>query len=356
MSTTSRPTSRWGRAGLAGATALAVLGSLALAACGNDAPAGPAASGGGGVTLYSSMGYAEDVTKAFTTKTGIQVKLVYDSGGPLLTKVAAEKNNPQWNVLWVEGDTPFASLNQQKLLQAYKPNAKLNARGEAVYPKNQMWQPSGVTTVMAVLCDAAKVPTAPTSWDDLTGPAYKDKLGMNDPSKSGPTYPWIAGIMDQRGGEEQGKAYFTQLKGNGLKVFPTNGDTVHALETGEISCGIIQSSAALGETLKQKDKMNLRTTYLPKVTLLPGVMGIAKAASGKTLDDAKKFEDWVLSPEGQDVILKSKPEGASLYWPVVEGVEALPTMPPYPEAQHIDPEVWGPKQGDIVTWFTNTIK
>ena len=52
-----------------------------------------------GLTVYSSQGYDSDSTKAFQAQTGIQTKLVDDSTGPLLAKIAAEGANPQWDVL-----------------------------------------------------------------------------------------------------------------------------------------------------------------------------------------------------------------------------------------------------------------
>jgi iron(III) transport system substrate-binding protein len=209
---------------------------------------------------------------------------------------------------------------------------------------------------MSVLCNAAKVPNQPQAWTDLASPKYKGLIGMNDPSQSGPTYTFVAGMMQQLGGEDQGKAYFSSLKSNGLQIFPTNGDTIHALETGQIGCGVIQSSAAMGEQLKQKGKLNLVASNPSKATELPGVMGVAKGASPAAAATAKKFADWVLSPEGQKVILADKPKGASLYWPVVQGVSALPALPEFPQAQHIDPAEWGPKQGDIVNWFSQNVK
>lgn len=341
--------------------AAAVLTALAtVTACGSpsasSAPGSSASAGGGDMVLYSSMGYAQNAVNAFTATTGLKVTLVYDSGPPLLTKVAAEKNNPQWTSLWIEGDAAFASLKQQGLLQAYKPSATLNDIGTSVSPADNMWTPTGVTLVMTVLCNADKVPVQPQAWADLADPKFKGLIGMNDPSQSGPTYTFVAGMMNQLGGEDQGKAYFSSLKANGLQVFPTNGDTVHALETGQIGCGVIQSSAALGEQLSQQGKMNLKASYPAKTTQLPGVMGITSAAKGTALTTAQKFADWVLSPQGQQVILNDKPKGASLYWPVVQGVQALSTMPAYPQAQHIDPAVWGPKQGEVTTWFSQNIK
>ena len=41
------------------------------------------------LVLYAAEGYDSVVAKAFTAKTGIPVKLVDDSTGPLLTKIQA---------------------------------------------------------------------------------------------------------------------------------------------------------------------------------------------------------------------------------------------------------------------------
>lgn len=65
------------------------------------------------LVVYSAQGYDAKVTAAFQRATGIPVKLDDDSTGPLPTKVAAERGNPQWAVLWVDGDTAFAALDRQ---------------------------------------------------------------------------------------------------------------------------------------------------------------------------------------------------------------------------------------------------
>ena len=101
------------RPALGGALAGALLLG-ALAGC-SSASNTASVSGSGDVTLvvYSSQGYDAAVTKAFTKATGIPVSLDDDSTGPLLAKAAAERNNPQWGLLWVDGDTAFAALDKQ---------------------------------------------------------------------------------------------------------------------------------------------------------------------------------------------------------------------------------------------------
>jgi len=361
----------------------AVTGALvavgALAACSSTstvspasatsaAPAAAGASAGApaGVqplTLYAAEGYDTAVAKAFTAKTGIPVTVDDDSTGPLLTKIAAEKNNPQWSLFWADGDTAFASLDQQGLLLPYRSSASLTAAGTALEPADQGYTPTGTTVMAALIYNAAAVSAVPTSYDDLLTAAYRGKVGMNDPSQSGPTYPFIAGLMNQLGGEQggvkAGEDYLAKLKANGLHVFPTNGDTLHALENGQIDYGLIQSSAATGEVLKVKPTAAFKPAiaYLPKATLLPGAIAIDKGAPAAVQAEAKQFVDYVLSPEGQHVMQTGDPSGDSLFWPIVSGVTALPQLPAFPaDYQALDPRFWGPLEGQVNTWFDSTIK
>lgn len=315
------------------------------------------------LVLYAAEGYDASMGKAFTKATHIPVNVVDDSTGPLLTKVAAEKNNPQWSLLWVDGDTAFASLDKQKELLDYAPKASWNAVGKALVPRDNSYAPTGTTVMAALIYNSAKVSKVPASYDDLLESAYAGQVGMNDPSQSGPTYPFIAGMMNQLGGQTNGVAkgedYFTKLKSNGLKVYPTNGDTLHALETGQINYGLIQSSAATGETIKVKPTAGYapKVVYLAKSALLPSVIGIDKGASVTQQAEAKRFVDFALSPAGQKVMQGADTSGDSLFWPVVNGVTALSQLPKFPSHyQRIDPAFWGPKQSQIVTWFDTNIK
>lgn len=353
-------TTRWAAVSLA---AVALVGLTGCAGAASASSSGPATAAVEPLVLYAAEGYDAVAPKAFTAKTGIPVKVVDDSTGPLLTKIQAEKNNPQWSMLWVDGDTAFSSLDQQGLLAPYAANGSFNAVGKAIIPSDHSYTPTGTTVMSALIYNAAKVSAVPATYQDLLGSAYTGKVGMNDPAQSGPTYPFIAGLMNQLGGQTggvaAGEAYLTKLKGNGLKVFPTNGDTLHALETGQIDYGMIQSSAAIGEVLKVKATADFqpKIVYLPKSTLLPSVIAIDKGASAVQQAEAKKFIDYVVSPEGQAVMLTGDPTGDSLFWPVVDNATSLKDLPPFPtEYQSLNPVFWGPLQSQVVTWFESNIK
>ena len=186
--------------------ATAVLFAGALAACGGT----PAVAGGATATaivplvVYSAQGYDSVMTKAFQKATGIPVKLDDDSTGPLLAKVAAESNNPQWGLLWVDGDTAFASLDKQGQLLDYAPPVTLTSVAQSLVPADHSYIPASTTVMAAVIYNAAKVSAVPATYQDLLQSQYKGRVGMNDPSQSGPTFPFIAGLMDQFGGTARG--------------------------------------------------------------------------------------------------------------------------------------------------------
>jgi iron(III) transport system substrate-binding protein len=346
---------------LAGGCALALTAcsssSSSSSSASSTASSSASAAAASKVTLvvYSAQGYDSAMTKAFTAATGIPVKLDDNSTGPLLTQIEASKNNPNWGLLWVDGATAFAGLDTQGLLlRGFEPNVQWNSLGTESLPPNKSYTPTGVTLMAAMVYDKTKVPNPPTTWQQLTESQWKGAVGMNDPSQSGPTYPFIAGMMNYLGGVSAGQDYFTKLKANGLVINPTNGPTLQALTSGRIKLALVQSSAGIGAALGDK---NLVVKYLDPVTLLPSAIGIDAKAPAAEQAEAKQFITFVLSPAGQKVMQSGDPTGDSLYYPVIQGVSPLPALPSLAstKTQSIDPYTWGPQEGTINTWFDDNI-
>jgi iron(III) transport system substrate-binding protein len=351
-------------AGLAGACALALTAcsssassSTPAAATSSSSSATASAAAASKVTLvvYSAQGYDSAMTKAFTQATGIPVKLDDNSTGPLLTQIEASKNNPNWGLLWVDGATAFAGLDTQGLLmKGFEPSVAWNSLGTQSLPSDKSYTPTGVTLMAALAYNKNKVKNPPTTWQQLLGPQWKGQVGMNDPSQSGPTFPFIAGMMNYLGGVSAGQTYFTKLKANGLIIHPTNGPTLQALTSGQINLALVQSSAAIGAALSDK---NIGISYPHPVTLLPSAIGIDAKAPAAEQAEAEKFIEFVLSPAGQKVMQSGDPTGDSLYYPVLQGVSPLSSLPSLASTttQTINPYTWGPQEGTINTWFDDNI-
>jgi iron(III) transport system substrate-binding protein len=307
------------------------------------------------LVVYSAQGYDKVMVAAFQKATGIQVKLDDNSTGPLLTQIEASKNNPNWGLLWVDGATAFAGLDQQGLLQkGFEPNVQWGSLGTASLPSDKSYTPTGVTLMAALVYNKTKVPNPPSTWQELLSSQWKGAVGMNDPSQSGPTYPFIAGMMNYLGGVSKGEAYYTKLKSNGLVINSTNGPTLQALTSGRIKLALVQSSAGVGALLADKQ---LTVKYLNPVTLLPSAIGIDAKAPATERKEAEKFIEFVLSPAGQKVMQSGDPTGDSLYYPVLQSVNPLPALPSLAsvQTQTINPYTWGPQEATINTWFDANI-
>lgn len=340
-------------AGAAPASSSSSPAAAAAAASSSSSPAPSAAAVP--LVVYSAQGYDSAMTKAFTKATGIPVQLDDNSTGPLLTQIEASANNPKWGLLWVDGDTAFAGLDTQGLLlKGWEPSVTWNSLGSSVVPKDQSYAPTGVTLMGILAYNKQKVANPPATWQALESAAWKGQVGMNDPSQSGPTFPLIAGVMNYLGGVSKGENYFSALKSNGLIIHPTNGPTLQALTSGQINLALVQSSAAIGATLSDK---NIGIKYLSPATLLPSAIGIDAKASPAVQAEAEKFVSFVLSSAGQQVMQSGDPTGDSLYYPVVTGVNPLSSLPSLAsvKTQSINPYTWGPQEATINSWFDSTI-
>ncbi len=342
------------RVALAGATC------GALAAAGLTAASGPAlaAKKASSVPLivYSAQGYDQAMVKAFQNATGIPTKLDTNSTGPLLAQIQASKNNPHWGLLWVDGQTAFAELDDEHMLvRGFEPStAHFNTLGKEVVPADESFIPTGITLMAAVAYTSNVVKDPPTSWSTLLSPKWKGNVGMNTPTQSGPTYPFIAGMMNYLGSVTKGKQFFEKLKANGLVIHTTNGPTLAALASGEIELALVQSSAAIGARTTDP---TLRVKYLNPVTMLPSNIGIDSKMTKTEISEAERFADFVLSKDGQTIMKAGDPTGDSLYYPVIQGISARPELPSLASVtvQHTDPYTWGPREASINSWFVSNI-
>jgi iron(III) transport system substrate-binding protein len=315
------------------------------------------------LNVYAALDYSQDVATAFTAKTGIPVAVTALSTGPLIAKIAAEKNNPQWGIYWADGAEPCASFDLAKQLLPYKPTGvRFGLIGKKLQPTTKAYSVPGYTEMVGVVYNSAKI-SKPTSWDDLLTAKYKGQVGMNNPSISGPTYPFIAGIMNQLGSEQAGKDYLTKLKANGLQVFDKNSKTLKAMQNGVINVGLVQSSAAISEVNNFKAKPVKgyvpAVTYIKKTTILPSCLAIDSHVSAAQISAAKQFVDFVYSTEAQ-TIMKASDFGDSLFFPTVLGGTPAPSAGLVPTiasniVQFVDPYKWGPLQGEVDDWFTKNI-
>jgi len=356
-------TKRFARLGLLSALGLSLCAVASAAGLAHAHAAIPRAhpDADNSLVLYSAQGYDSTMGKAFGKVSGTQVLLTDDSTGNILAKIAAERNNPHWDVAWFDGDATMQTLDAQGQLYKWTPAGAGNytALGRSLIPADKAFYPTGVTAAGVIVYNTRRLSAAqaPTDWNDLLLPRFRNQVAENDPAFSGPAFPLISGMYLRMGGGRanaivKGEAYYRALKANGLKIFQTNDPTLHSVETGARQIGIVQDSAYYAA---KATGAPIGVVY-PKggVTVLPGVVAIN--ARSRRLKAAEAFVNYILSPAGQNVMVHDPNDSDSYYTPIITGVAALPGRQVNGiNYQRLD-YIWaGQHATEIKTWFHDNI-
>ena len=160
---------------------LAMSLSLLTGCGGGSDPAaedGGETSGSNELTVYTAFPEAEVAYyfNAFEEATGIHVNSLRLSAGEMLTRVAAEKDNPQASLMFGGSTDNYIAASNQGLLEAYQ-SPELSNTPENYLDPDGAWNPIYVGAI-AFACNkdwfADKGYDYPTSWDDLLDPKYQD--------------------------------------------------------------------------------------------------------------------------------------------------------------------------------------
>lgn len=290
--------------------------TLALAIGAAGAPASAA-----DIVIYDALDFVGTVAKAFTAKTGITVNVVEPgSTGETLGKIAAEGDNPQFDLVWIDGSAVLERMLQDHVLQPV-PEAtfaavKFNALGKSLAPANRAFLPTGASTT-AIEINSKKVPEAewPHSWSELA--KFKGSVAAKDPNLSGPAYQWLAGFFQTNGVEPGKELLKSVLTNHAFSALSSGGKINKEVITGEAKIGVNQDSSIIAKQIAGEPVV----AVYPKEGSVALLQGLAISAKTKHLEQVVKFMEFVVSAEGQAAQQNGK-DTDFYYIPLVEGVEA----------------------------------
>lgn len=291
-------------------TAMILAATVALAACGdeNDAEVTNTSAQKNSsepIVVYSSLN--EDamtrIEESFEKTTGIEMDyLLFNSAGEASSRVQAEGKSPQADVL-IGGSVEFYEpLAETELLAQYaSPNAKdLDPMFLNVDNYFQGWY----TGVLAYVLNnerfaetvGAKGVQEPTTWEDITDPAYKDELILPNPATVGSGYIYTATQIFRKGEDEAFK-YFEQTAANAHHFTASGGDSINLVSTGEFTIGLHWAH----DIIKAAEKGYPIKAIIPEENAIE-IGGSAILAGTDQMDESQQFIDWLLSVEGQELI------------------------------------------------------
>jgi iron(III) transport system substrate-binding protein len=214
----------------------------------------------------------------------------------VITKLTGEieAKKMQADLLMVADPSFYLTLKEKNLLMKYDaPNRKdVTAAKDA----DGYWTGVRISN-MIIAYNTAKVKPedAPKTFKELTEPKWKNKVAIPSPLLSGSAYVAVGVLSDKYGWD-----YFAKLKANGVKVEPGNSAIQNKLVTGEYLAVMILEE----NILKIMDKGEPVKVVYPEDGTIVIPSPIAIFNSTQNPEAAKALENWWLSKEGQEAIVK----------------------------------------------------
>lgn len=251
------------------------------------------------LTVYTSQPNedAQQTVAAFERAyPDIKVNWIRDGTTKLMARLQAEiaagATSP--DLLLIADSVTMEALKAQELLAPY-------ISKEAVVYDKALYDPAGyyygtklITTGIAYHQQA---PIKPDSWQDLTRKEVKNMVTMPSPLYSGAALIHLATLTDN---EDLGWDYYTNLRANNVMPQGGNGAVVSALSSGSQAYGVLVDYLAI----REKAKGAPIEFVFPKegVSLVTEPVAMMKGA--KNPEAAKHFIDFLLSKEGQALVLE----------------------------------------------------
>ena len=279
----------------------------------------------GKLTVYCSAqnSTCEKVTQRFAQKYDVQTQFVRNSTGTVLGKIKAEKDNPQADVWYGGTFEPHFQGAEQGLFAAYRSPLQQQILPQFQKLTKQRGEFNSIIYLMEVGIGfnreklAEKGIKAPRCFADLLDPAFKNQVQYADPRVSGTGYSLISTLVSLWG-EDKAFDYLKKLNAN-IAQYTKSGLASANISTGEVAVDI----SYMHNYVKEREKGAPVDSVLPceGVGYTLGAVSIIKGA--RNLDNAKKFVDWALSAEAQEIPWR---EADSYQLPTNANAQASPKM------------------------------
>ena len=269
---------------------------------GSEGSGGEETSGSGELTVYTAFPESEVAYyfNALEEATGIKVNALRLSAGEMLTRVAAEKENPQAALMFGGSTDNYIAAVDQGLLEPYQ-SPELSNTPETYIDPTGTWNPIYVGAI-AFACNkewfADKGYDYPTSWDDLLDPKYEGQIIMAHPATSGTAYTVLATLIQLKG-EDAVWDYLKELDKNMSQYTKSGAAAPNAVALGEAAIALTFSHDGLQPTT---EGYPIELSFPSDGTGYEvGAMALIKGGPADQQENAKKFIDFMCSTDGQNL-------------------------------------------------------
>jgi iron(III) transport system substrate-binding protein len=314
-----------------------------LAACGGDdesssASAGSTASTATAKELTVYSGRDEELVgplfDRFERETGVKLNVRYGDTAEMASTLLEEGDRSPADVFVGQDAGATGALEKAGRL-AELPDATLEKVDERFRSDDDAWVGlSGRARVLAYDKRKVKEADLPASIYDLTGPAWKGKVGWVPTNAS---FQAALTAMREVGGEDKARDWLTDMQANDPTVFEKNGAARDAVASGEVETALInhyyvtEAIKELGAGKAEDYPVGLHFFPGGDVGALGNVASAGVVRSSDAGGTAQRLIDFLLTKESQTYFSEETTE-----YPLAAGVAADPILPPLESIQQPD--------------------
>jgi iron(III) transport system substrate-binding protein len=248
------------------------------------------------LTLYTSLAPTESgpLAQAFEKKTGIKVELWRAISEKVVQRALTEARAKRFAVDVVETNGPEMEIMAREQLFAALDSPYLADLPPGAVPKHRMWIPDRMNFfVVAYNTTKVRRDELPKDYTGFLDPRWKGRIGIEATDAE-----WMATLVKKWGGEA-GLAHFRKLAEMRPDVRKGHVLLAELIAAGEIAVGLTVYNAN-AESLKRK---GAPIDWVPVQPVVARPQGIGVARNAPNPRAARTFVDFVLSPEGQQLLL-----------------------------------------------------
>ena len=282
----------------------------------------------GALMVYSgrSKTIMEPIFKAFTQKTGIEIKAVYDKKTwALAERIAKEGKNTEADVFLGQDPGYIGALAKGGHLVPLRKEI-LDLVSGAHRGTGGFWVgTSGRARVLVYNPEKVKVADLPDTLDQLANPKWKGRIGWAPRNAS---FQAHISTLRKVWGEKKTADWLKRMAAIDMKVYPKNSPQVKGVANGEIDMGwvnhyYLHRAKRTNPKLKAKNYSFRNAKDAGNLMMLSGV-GITKYSQRKSA--ATKLVKYLLSADAQNHFALKVFE-----YPTVAGIKLHPNVPPMPK-------------------------
>ena len=249
----------------------------------------------GSVVLYTSLAPTESgpLGQAFEKKTGVKVEIFRTISEKVVQRAVTETQAKRHAFDVVETNGPEMEIMAREKVFADFHSPHLGDIPASAIPSHRQWIPDRVN-FFVVAFNTTKVKRAeiPRSYAAFVEPKWKGRIGIEATDAE-----WMATLV-KKWGEAQGMDYFKKLAAMKPDVRKGHVLLAELIAAGEIPVGLtVYNSNA--ESLKRR---GAPIDWVPVEPVVGRPQGIGVARNAPHPHAALLFVDFVLSPEGQELL------------------------------------------------------